>query len=93
MQAGQPKRAIKMMDENENRGAYVPPGSSGAAITKFGNLVVCVCCVHWGITRRLCYNHSNTDVYQLMPIYIFAAKETKSFDRTKDNSYAEERTY
>ncbi|CAG8557736.1 2658_t:CDS:2, partial [Paraglomus occultum] len=39
MQAGQPRRAIKMMDENENRGAYVPPGSSGAAITKFGNLV------------------------------------------------------
>ena len=40
LQAAQPKRGIKIIGDNENRGAYVPPGASAAAIAKFGNLVV-----------------------------------------------------
>ncbi len=40
IKASQPKRGIKMIEDNENRGAYVPPGASAAAIAKFGNLVV-----------------------------------------------------
>ncbi|CAI2192727.1 20044_t:CDS:2 [Funneliformis geosporum] len=39
IKASTPTRAIKMMEDNENRGAYVPPGASSAAIAKFGNLV------------------------------------------------------
>ncbi|RIA96850.1 transcription initiation factor IIF, beta subunit-domain-containing protein [Glomus cerebriforme] len=39
LQAAQPKRGIKIIGDNENRGAYVPPGASAAAIAKFGNLV------------------------------------------------------
>ncbi|GBC04041.1 hypothetical protein RclHR1_05490004 [Rhizophagus clarus] len=37
--AAQPKRGIKIIGDNENRGAYVPPGASAAAIARFGNLV------------------------------------------------------
>lgn len=39
IKASTPARAIKMIEDNENRGAYVPPGASAAAIAKFGNLV------------------------------------------------------
>ncbi|CAJ0915902.1 7988_t:CDS:2 [Entrophospora sp. SA101] len=39
LQASKPKRPIKMIESNENRGGYVPPGSSAAAVAKFGNLV------------------------------------------------------
>lgn len=39
LQAAQPRRGIKIIGDNENRGAYVPPGASTAAVQKFGNLV------------------------------------------------------
>ncbi|CAB4432194.1 unnamed protein product [Rhizophagus irregularis] len=39
LQAATPMRRIKIIGDNENRGAYVPPGASAAAIAKFGNLV------------------------------------------------------
>ncbi|PKK61923.1 transcription initiation factor IIF, beta subunit, partial [Rhizophagus irregularis DAOM 181602=DAOM 197198] len=39
LQAATSTRRIKIIGDNENHGAYVPPGAYAAAITKFGNLV------------------------------------------------------
>ncbi|RGB40655.1 transcription initiation factor IIF, beta subunit-domain-containing protein, partial [Rhizophagus diaphanus] len=39
LQAATSMRRIKILGDNENHGAYVPPGASAAAITKFGNFV------------------------------------------------------
>ncbi|CAG8495446.1 4521_t:CDS:2 [Acaulospora morrowiae] len=39
MLASKPERTIRILEEEESRGAYVPPGGSSAAVTKFSNLV------------------------------------------------------
>jgi len=39
IQASKPERTIRILGEDESRGAYVPPGGSSAAVTKFSNLV------------------------------------------------------
>lgn len=47
--ASKPERKIRILEEYENRGAYVPPGVANAAVTKFSNLVVSIFIHHYSI--------------------------------------------
>ena len=62
IQASQPKRGIKMIGDNENRGAYVPPGASAAAVAKFGNLVVRIIL----ITEILVFHYARHHIFFML---------------------------